>query len=181
MYKKILLTLFIGALVLIKLPYNVNNIKKTTKPVINTITKKINIKKAITKEVPPIGTIEIPKISLEKKLYSIESSINNIEENVTILNEIIGKDNKIDLLVLAAHSGTGEKAFFKNIDKLTTGDEINITYKKERYIYIVKKITEQPKIGYINISKTKSSQLFLTTCSKTEGKQLIIECTKKQY
>lgn len=179
MYKKILITLFVGALVLIKLPYNVDNIKKTTKPIINTITKKINAEKAIAKEIPSIGIIEIPKISLTKKLYSIESSINNIEENVTILNEIIGKDNKIDLLVLAAHSGSGEKAFFKNIDKLNINDEVNITYKNEKYTYTVKKITEQAKVGYININKTTSNQLFLTTCSKTEGKQLIIECTIK--
>lgn len=178
MYKKILIILLIGTIILIK-PTYVNNIKRTTKPIINTITKKISIKKATTKKESPIGVIEIPKISLVKELYSIKSPINNIEQNVTVLNEIINNNNKIELLVLAAHSGTGEKAFFKNINKLDIDDKINIIYKSKKYTYIVKRIVEQPKVGYININKTRSSQLVLTTCSKTEGKQLIIECTIK--
>ena len=62
MYKKILIILLIGTIILIK-PTYVNNIKRTTKPIINTITKKISIKKATTKKESPIGVIEILGLS----------------------------------------------------------------------------------------------------------------------
>ena len=68
----------------------------------------------------PIATLHIDKINLTKDIYDINSTHNNVEENVTILN-----DDK-DLIVLAAHSGPGSIAYFDDLDKLVIDDKVDL-------------------------------------------------------
>lgn len=171
MSKKI--TLLVLLIITISLPIKISK----EKSIINTINTIFNNKNGKTKIIDPIGKLEIPKINLTKYLYDQNNSLNNIEENVTILKETISK-NENGLIILAAHSGDSNKAFFNNLDKLTIGDYINLIYKGKEYLYIVTNIFEQEKKGYINLDIKDESQLFLTTCSKVPHKQLIIE-TKK--
>lgn len=122
-----------------------------------------------------IGTLTIDKINLKQKIYNMESKENNIEKNVTILkgSEKPTIDNSI--MFIAAHSGTGKKAFFKNLHKLNINDEINLEYEKIIYTYIIKDIWESPKSGNIIVNKENVTQLILTTCSqKSDNMQLII-------
>lgn len=122
-----------------------------------------------------IGTLTINKINLSKKLYSINDPLNNIEKNITILNysNEPSKDNSI--IFIAAHSGTGKLAFFKDLNKLETNDTIELTYKNKLYIYQVKDIWEIKKTGNISVEKEEINQLILTTCSPTKDNyQLII-------
>ena len=122
-----------------------------------------------------IGKIIINKISLKEKLYPINNSKNNIEKHVAILEEI---DNT---LILAAHSGTGNIAYFERLDELNLDDEIILYYKNKKYIYIVTEIYEEKKNGYIHINKNKKRQLVLTTCSpKKTNYQLIVNCIEKE-
>ena len=142
---------------------NTTNISSTT----NT-GNKINYLNNDIKE-KPIATIHIDKINLTKDIYDINSTHNNVEENVTILN-----DDK-DLIVLAAHSGPGSIAYFDDLDKLIIDDKINLTYNNKKINYKVTKIEEQPKDGTIEINKTNKQRLILTTCSKKDkSKQLVI-------
>jgi sortase A len=143
-----------------------------------TIEKIINTNKTNNKE---IGTIIIPKINLEKPLYSINSKENTIEKNVTILKESIMPNQSNSILFIAAHSGTGKIAYFEELDQLTINDQIIIIYNKKKYLYIVKEIWEEKKNGYINVNKELQKQLVLTTCSPTKkNTQLIINCTLKE-
>lgn len=167
--------------------YNSNpqkNIEINNQEIIpNTIpTTKINnikIKEKITIE-QPIGYLIINKINLNKPLYKISSPKNNIEENVTILKESIKPNEQNSIFFLAAHSGTGNIAFFNELDKLSINDEIILIYENIKYIYQVKDIWETTKDGNIEIIKEDKNQLILTTCSKTsQSKQLIINCIKK--
>ena len=122
-----------------------------------------------------IGKLEIEKIKLKQKLYPINSPKNNIEKNVTILSysEEPNIDNSI--MFIAAHSGTGKLAYFKNLNKLKKNDIIKLTFKNNNYIYKVKDIWEIKKTGTIDVEKENSTQLILTTCSPTkENYQLII-------
>lgn len=83
------------------------------------------------------------------------------------------QDNSI--IFLAAHSGTGNIAFFKHLDKLKEGDKIDLKYKDTIYRYQIDKIWEEKKNGYIHINKENKKQLILTTCSpQDDSKQLII-------
>lgn len=116
-----------------------------------------------------IGYLEIKKINFQKPLY--KGKKNNIEENVTIIK------NEHNLLVLAAHSGTGPKALFNDLYQLNKGDKITINLNNELTNYQIEKIEEQKKDGTIEINKTNNKKLILTTCSlKSSYKQLVITC-----
>ena len=120
-----------------------------------------------------IGTLTIDKLNLSKKIYNINSSHNNVEENVTILND------DMNLIVLAAHSGPGYIAFFNDLDKLELNDTVNLTYNNKKLVYKVTDIEEQPKDGTIEINKTDKQRLILTTCSKKDKTKQLVVITKK--
>ncbi len=128
----------------------------------------------------PIGSITIPKINLNKNLYTPTSQLNNIEQNVTILPESGDPALKNTTLFIAAHSGTGPLAYFNNLDKLTINDKIIISYNANNYTYIIKSIWEIPKTGSISVPKQDKNQLVLTTCSPTKSNyQLIVNCIRQ--
>lgn len=173
MSKKIVIII----LLLLSITFSLHIKVSKEKPIINSINTIFNNKNGKTKVIDPIGKLEIQKINLKKYLYAQNSPLNNIEKNVTIIKETISKSEN-GLIILAAHSGDSDKSYFNDLDKLTIGDYINLTYKGKEYLYIVTNIFEQEKKGYINLNIKDANQLFLTTCSKTPNKQLIIE-TKK--
>lgn len=123
-----------------------------------------------------IGYLKIDKINLYQPLFNIKSKHNNIEENITILEDSIMPDNENSIVFLAAHSGTGTIAFFQYLNKLKVGDKVKLKYKDKLYNYTINNIWEETKTGYIHINKAKQKQLILTTCSpNNKDKQLIIE------
>lgn len=158
--------------------------KEVTKTTSNIPTQEIkqekstsSIPKATIKETKneSIGSIEIPKLSLNQKLYPIGNTNNTIEKNVTIL--YISNEPSLDnsIIFIAAHSGTGKIAYFKHLNKLNENDKIILNYKNTKYIYQVESIWEISKTGSINVERTNNKQLVLTTCSPTnKEKQLIV-------
>lgn len=165
----LLLTVYLGSCLLIynsekdiKSISTANLERNTNTSYISTVNKDVN------DEI--IGTLTIDKLNLSKNIYNINSSHNNVEENVTILND------DINLIVLAAHSGPGYIAFFNDLDKLELNDTVNLTYNNKNLVYKVINIEEQPKDGTIEINKTDKQRLILTTCSKKDKtKQLVIK------
>lgn len=128
-----------------------------------------------------IGTLIIKKINLEENLYALNSNENNVEKHITILKESIFPPTKDSIVFLAAHSGTGNIAYFERLDELKIDDEVVLIYKNKKYIYRVKNSWEEKKNGYININKDTEDQLILTTCSPNKKNyQLIINCIKKK-
>ena len=127
-----------------------------------------------------IGYIKIDKLNINEKLYKINSSENNVDKHVTILKESVLPDKENSIVFIAAHSGTGDIAYFKDLDKLKIRDNIILNINKKNYTYTVKEMWEDPKNGYININKEKEKQLILTTCSPNNSKkQLIVNCIEK--
>lgn len=130
--------------------------------------------KTVNPKVIPIGRLMIEKINLDQPLYDINSPNNNVEENVTILKgSSLPTDNK-GTIFLAAHSGTGDIAYFNDLDKLKVNDEIIFKYNNINYHYLVDKIFEEEKDGDIEITKSSDNQLVLTTCSKKDSKKQLI-------
>lgn len=128
-----------------------------------------------------IGELIISKINLNKQLYKKESKKNNVDENITILEESIEPSQENSIMFLAAHSGTGKIAYFEDLDELKRNDEIILKYKNKTYYYQVDEIWEMKKTGTIIVPKKENKQLILTTCSPTkENYQLIIDCTIKE-
>ena len=129
-----------------------------------------------------IGNLIIDKINLDMPLYNIESKNNNIEENVTILNESILPPNEKSIIFLAAHSGTSKVSYFNDLDKLKTNDTILLTINNIKNTYQITNIYKQKKNGYIKVNKENTDQLILTTCDPNNDKyQLIINSTKKEF
>lgn len=164
-------TLYIFTILFFLFLFSITTIKISKEPtMMNTMT--------VQKE--EIGRIIIKKINLEKNLYEINSPQNTVEKNVTILKESTPPIEKESIMILAAHSGTGDIAYFNSLDKLELDDSITLIYKNKKYTYAVKNIWEEPKTGYINFNKEKGKQLILTTCSPTNRKkQLVINCIEK--
>ncbi len=128
-----------------------------------------------------IGEIRIDSINLKEKLYPIDDKKNNVDENVTILKESISPHNNNSIFILAAHSGTGPYAYFKNLNKVNINDIVTLLYEDNEYKYIVKDSWETEKDGDIEVKKEEANQLILTTCSPTDNtKQLVINCIKKE-
>ena len=137
------------------------------------------IKKNNNKE--EIGSIKISKLNINEKLYRIGSEENNVDKHITILKESIFPNKENSIVFIAAHSGTGEIAYFKDLDKLKPGDIVILELNNKHYTYSVKNYWEEKKNGYINVNKEESNQLILTTCSPNNmNKQLIVNCIEKE-
>ncbi len=146
------------------------------------ITSPIKVSKTNTIQVEKtIGNIKIPKIGLEKPLYTIDSEKNNVEENVTILKESMNPKDENSIVFIAAHSGTSEVSYFNNLDQLDINDEIEFQYENNTYTYQITHIWEQTKDGYIRGRRENKRQLVLTTCCpQKENCQLIINSIEKE-
>lgn len=118
-----------------------------------------------------IGTLEIPKINLKKGFVSPNSKYNDINYNVTIIDGFDYPDVDKGNFILAAHSGTGPLALFKNLYKLGTGDIAKVTYKGKLYTYKIVKIYTVKKQGYLTIYRNPNkTTLTLITCTKDNKK-----------
>lgn len=153
-----------------------NNIIKT-KEITNL--KEIQSKPRKIKIEKPKYIIKIDKIKINKPIYHIESINNNVEKNVTLLQETNTPEKEDSHIFLAAHSGNSNIAYFDKIYKLKINNEIKLKYYNNEYKYIIIDIREENKNGYISIKKYNQNTLTLTTCSKNKNKQLIITALKK--
>ena len=131
--KKFLISLII--IVIILLSYNNSS---------DYITNTINIKNSKPYELP-MARLIIPKLSIDKDIYSLNSYNNNIERNITLLEGSVLPENNTSIIFLAAHSGTSGVSFFSNLDKLNYDDIIVFVYNNYRYSYKVSSIYEQEK------------------------------------
>jgi len=128
-----------------------------------------------------IGKLIIKKININHNLYDINNPQNNVDKNIAILEGSVFPPSKESIIFIAAHSGTGKLAYFKDLDILNKDDQITLIYKNKNYNYIVKNKWETKKNGFIDIPKENNNQLILTTCSPNKDhKQLIINCIRKE-
>ena len=117
-----------------------------------------------------IGYLNIPKINLTKGFLDKRSTENDVEKNILVVDGSTYPDVDKGNFILAGHSGTGWKAFFNDLYKLSAGDTAKITYKDKTYTYQITNIYKQPKTGklaiYRNYDKTT---LTLITCTNNDS------------
>ena len=122
-----------------------------------------------------IAVLKIPKINLEKGLVEKSNKYNNINYGVQILKESDSPDVINGNVILAAHSGTANISYFRNLDKLDLGDDAIIYYQGNTYNYKVVKKYDADKTGKINIKRDRNtSTLTLITCRHNTDKQIVI-------
>ena len=96
---------------------------------------------------------------------------NDVEKNIYVSPTSSYPDKEKGNLIIAAHSGTGWKAFFNELYQLNTGDQVNVLYKNKRYIYKINKIYKQEKTGKIAIYRDyEKTTLTLVTCTNNDSK-----------
>ncbi len=117
-----------------------------------------------------LGYLEIPKIKFRRGFYNLDSSLNNVESNIEIIEGSSMPDVTGGNLIIAGHSGTGWKAFFRNLYKLELGDTLTITYNGLNYTYRITNIYQEPNTGTIAIRRdcTKTT-VTLVTCTKDDS------------
>lgn len=114
-----------------------------------------------------VGSLSIPKLSLEHGLTSMNSKYNDVKYGIQIINGSNYPNVLNGNLILAAHSGTSSVSFFKDLYKLTLGDNCIVTYKGKTYKYKIVNIYNKPKIGKITIDRDyNKNTLTLVTCTK---------------
>ena len=122
-----------------------------------------------------IAVLKIPKIKLVRGLVDRNSYQNNIKYNVQILKDSSMPDEEKGNVILAAHSGNARISYFKNLDKLTIGDDVSIEYKAVIYNYKVVDIYLIDKTGTAEIVRNKDKNtLTLITCKHNTNKQIVV-------
>lgn len=129
-------------------------------------TNNINTNKKIEED-NFIAVLEIPKISLKKGL-SLDN--NNINYNIEIVSDSTFPNEENSNLVLAAHSGNSKISFFKNLYKLTIGDEVYIYYDGIKYEFVIYDIYDVLKDGTVEIKRYQNKKtITLVTCKKNSN------------
>lgn len=131
-----------------------------------------------------IGILEIPKINLKKGFVDINSKYNDISYNVTIIQTSTYPDVENGNFILAAHSGESYISYFKNLYKLSIGDQAYIYYNDVKYTYEIVNIYNVEKTGQVEIHRnSKKTVLTLITCTKDSDHEqtvYILELTNKE-
>lgn len=129
---------------------------------------KDNISETYTDEY--IGYLTIPKINLVKGFVDKRSKENDVEKNILVVEGSNYPDVEKGNFILAGHSGTGWKAFFNDLQKLTTNDTVYVTYKNKKYTYKITNIYKQSKVGKIAIYRNyDKTTLTLVTCTNNDS------------
>lgn len=128
-----------------------------------------------------IGYLTIPKINLNKGFVDKRSAENDVEKNILVVEGSSYPDTDKGNLIIAGHSGTGWKAFFNDLYKLTAGDVAEVTYKNKKYVYKIVNIYKQPKIGKIAIYRNyDKTTLTLVTCTNNDDETQTIYIAELQ-
>ena len=117
-----------------------------------------------------IGYLEIPKIKFRRGFYNTDSKLNTVEANIEIIKGSEMPDVTNGNLIIAGHSGTGWKAFFKDLYKLEVGDEAIVTYAGINYKYKITNIYKEKNTGTVSIKRNyDKTTLTLITCTKDDS------------
>ena len=121
-----------------------------------------------------LAVLEIPKINLKQGFFEYNSSLNDVDKNIEVIETSKMPDVKGSNLILAAHSGNSNIAYFKHLDLLNIKDEVYIYYNNKKYKYVINDIYDRTKTGYIDIVRDKSkTTITLITCKKNTNMQTV--------
>ena len=117
----------------------------------------------------------IPKINLKKGIYDKNNKKNNISINVAINKESNYPSDVNSSVILMAHSGSGNNAFFNKLSDLDNDSLIELYYNHKKYIYKFEYSYCVLKNEKISISKEKNRKaLFLITCSQEDKSMQVV-------
>ena len=116
-----------------------------------------------------LGVLNIPKIGLKRGFYGLDSKLNSIDHNVTMVKGSALPNVSNSNLILMAHSGNTYLGFFAYLYQLQIGNDAYITYNRKDYHYKLVNIYNVPKDGRVKIVRDYSkTTLTLITCTKDD-------------
>ena len=122
-----------------------------------------------------VAVLSIPKIGLKRGLYHKGYYKNSIEYNVTIHEKSDSPEVDKGNVILMAHSGTGNIAFFKDVYKLVIGDTASIEYNGKKYTYKIVNTYDVPKTGTVEIKRNYDKNVMtLITCRHGTNYQIVV-------
>ena len=122
-----------------------------------------------------IGVLEIPSISVKRGFVESNNKYNNVNYNIQILDGSDMPNITNGNFIIAGHSGSGRVSYFKNLDKLVTGDISYIYYGGIKYTYKVTNIYDIEKNGTALITRDlDKTTLTMITCRHNTNKQIIV-------
>ena len=118
--------------------------------------------------------LEIEKIGFKRELFKIDSKENNVNHNILVHENSIFPGGEVSNLILAAHSGVGSNAYFKDLYKLEKFDEIKLYYQGYLWCYEIEKIEYQDKTGVLYLLEKDIHMIALSTCTKYDNSKQTI-------
>ena len=113
--------------------------------------------------------LEIESIALKRELYEINSKENNVNKNILVHKKSIFPGQEVSHIILAAHSGNGSNAYFKDLYKLNLKDEIKLYYDNYSWTYEIEDIEYQEKTGILYLKEENRDMITLITCTKNDS------------
>ena len=108
-------------------------------------------------------------IGLKRGFYGLDSKLNSIDHNVTMVKGSALPNVSNSNLILMAHSGNTYLGFFAYLYQLQIGNDAYITYNRKDYHYKLVNIYNVPKDGRVKIVRDYSkTTLTLITCTKDD-------------
>lgn len=121
-----------------------------------------------------LGVLSIPKINLKQGFYEYSSPLNTVDKNIEVIETSKMPDVLNGNLILAAHSGNSEIAYFKHLEQLQIQDAVYVYYRSKKYKYVINDIYAKEKTGYIEIIRDKNKNtITLITCKKNTNLQSV--------
>lgn len=117
--------------------------------------------------------LKIDKINLYKGLYKKNSSKNNVNFGLELLDDSRYPNEENSIIYIASHSGNSKIAYFRNLDLLKINDLASLYYKNKIYTYQLKKIEYIKKGTSLNTYIENKKALILITCKKNTDLQYI--------
>ena len=133
----------------------------------------IKVKNIVKKDY--LGIIEIPKIGLKRYLYDTTSAMNDVDKNIEIIDGSSMPNIYKGNFILAAHNGNTSVGYFRNLHKLSLGDEVIINYNDVDYVYEIAKKYDVLKTGKVAIKRDKTrTSITLITCFGSDRQLVVI-------
>ena len=178
-YRKIItIVLFINTLLLIIIKLSnlikVNNENYEVNSYLNNYNEDVGYINNNKNKEEYLGILEIKKIKLRKGFYKLDSILNNVDKNITIVSSSDMPNVNKGNLILASHSGNSSVSYFRYLDKLDMEDIASIYYLGKKYDYKLINYYGVDKNGSVQIIKNNDiNTLTLITCKKNTDKQTV--------
>ena len=178
-YRKIItIVLFINTLLLIIIKLSnlikVNNENYEVNSYLNNYNEDVGYINNNKNKEEYLGILEIKKIKLRKGFYKLNSNLNNVDKNITIVSSSDMPNVNKGNLILASHSGNSSVSYFRYLDKLDMEDIASIYYLGKKYDYKLINYYGVDKNGSVQIIKNNDiNTLTLITCKKNTDKQTV--------